>query len=47
MAPRARDGRKMRTIIIAAFRRVMTDIFGRLASLADGEVAVISFVAIK
>ena len=39
MAPRARDGRKMRTITIAAFRREMTDIFGRLASLADGEFA--------
>ena len=48
MAPRARDGRKMRAIIIAAaadrrrtavaFRRMMTGISVQLASLADGKV---------
>ena len=50
MAPRARDGRKMRAIIIAAdtdrnrtavaFRRMTTGIFFQLASLADGNVAI-------
>ena len=51
MAPRARGGRKMRAIIIAAdtdrkrtavaFRRMMTGIFVQLASLADGKVAIL------